>query len=153
VGRTAAAATGALAIASSALYWLAAAPAHPAYLTGFLPGLILGGVGAGLTQAPLFAAAGSLPADRTTTGSAVLNMSRQVGSALGVAILVALLGRSIPDTLSLFQRGWVLEVVTGAAAALSIVIPRARTSAADRSRRATDAGRQPSSVGGRRPAQ
>jgi EmrB/QacA subfamily drug resistance transporter len=125
IGRTATATTGALAIASSAVYWLAAAPAHPAYVTGFLPGLVLGGVGAGLTQAPLFAAAGSLPAERTTTGSAVLNMSRQVGSALGVAVLVALLGRSTPDTLSLFQRGWVLEVVTGTAAALSIVISRA----------------------------
>lgn len=66
-------------------------PAHPDYAAGFLPGLILGGSGAGLIQAPLFAAASTLPPDRATTGSAVLNMFRQVGSAIGVAILVTLM--------------------------------------------------------------
>jgi len=124
-GRTASATTGALLIVGSAVFWLVAAPAHPAYLTGFLPGLLLGGAGAGLAQAPLFAAASTLPADRTTTGSAVLNMSRQVGSAVGVAVLVALLASQTPDALALFQRGWVLEIVAGLGAAFSIAIPRA----------------------------
>ena len=40
----------------------------------------------------MFAAASSLPPDRATTGSAVLNMSRQIGSAVGVAVLIALTG-------------------------------------------------------------
>jgi hypothetical protein len=44
----------------------------------------------------LFAAATSLPADRATTGSTVLNVSRQVGSAFGVAILVVLLAGARP---------------------------------------------------------
>jgi EmrB/QacA subfamily drug resistance transporter len=83
LGRTAPATIGTLLMAAMAAYWIIAAPAHPAYLTGFLPGLLIGGVSAGLTQAPLFAAAATLPPDRATTGSAVLNMSRQVGSTTG----------------------------------------------------------------------
>lgn len=122
-GRTASAVAGAVLIAVSAIYWEIAAPASPSYLIGFLPGLILGGAGAGLAQAPLFAAAGTLAAERTTTGSAVLNMARQVGSAVGVALLVALLGTSV-DSLYQFQRGWAVEIGAALAAGLSLLIPR-----------------------------
>ena len=122
-GRTASAVAGAILIAVSATYWEIAAPATPSYLIGFLPGLILGGAGAGLAQAPLFAAAGTLAAERTTTGSAVLNMARQVGGAVGVALLVALLGTSA-DALYLFQRGWAVEIGAAIAAGLSLLIPR-----------------------------
>ena len=41
-------------------------------------------------------AAGVLPAHRFATGSGILNMSRQIGLALGVAILVALIGAAPP---------------------------------------------------------
>jgi hypothetical protein len=80
LGRSTPAMVGSLCAAASALFWLVATRAHRAYLRGFLPGLVVAGVGAGLTEDPLFAASGSLPADRAATGSAVLNMSRQVGS-------------------------------------------------------------------------
>jgi MFS family permease len=119
-GRTLPALAGTTATCLSALFWLLFAQSHPAYLTGFLPGMVLGGMGAGLTQAPLFAAASTLPAHRATTGSAVLNMARQVGSAVGVAGLVALLATQHPDRLSLFQRGWAFELVAAAVAALVI---------------------------------
>ena len=49
-----------------------------------LPGLLIMGVSAGLSLAPMFAAANTLPTDRATTGTAVINMSRQVGTAVGV---------------------------------------------------------------------
>src|SRR5438132_11830861 len=74
-----------------------------------MPGLILAGAGAGLTQAPLFAAASSLPANRATTGSGVLNMARQTGSALGVAMLVALLATAPERTGQLPSRLVVLD--------------------------------------------
>ena len=51
------------------------------------------GIGVGLTLPSLAsAAASSLPPARFATGSAVLTMSRQIGTVLGVAILVAILG-------------------------------------------------------------
>jgi hypothetical protein len=93
-------------------WWLIFATSTPHYLY-VLPALLLGGVASGMTQAPLYAAANTLPADRATTGSAVLNMSRQIGSAVGVALLVALLATSTPDSLAEFRRGWVLIVIGG----------------------------------------
>jgi MFS family permease len=125
-GRTWPAVAGALSIVAASLFWLVATPAHPDYLTGFLPGLILGGAGAGLTQAPLFAAASTLPGHRATTGSAVLNMARQVGSAVGVAALVAVLASEHPGRLSLFHRGWLLELAAAGGAAGWLAIRRAR---------------------------
>jgi EmrB/QacA subfamily drug resistance transporter len=125
-GRVLPALTGTLLVIVSAGFWLIAAPAEPSYLTGFLPGLIAGGAAAGLTQAPLFAAASTLPADRATTGSAVLNMSRQLGSAVGVAGLVALLASTHPNSLAQIHRGWVFEIVVGAAAASAILLLRPR---------------------------
>lgn len=119
-GRAVPALTGCLAITSSALFFLFAASAHSSYGTAFLPGLILSGVGAGLTQAPLFAAASTLAAERATTGSAVLTMSRQIGSAVGVAVLVALLGTSDPHSLGLFHRGWVLEAAAAMAGTVAV---------------------------------
>ena len=70
------------------------------------PGLILVGVAGGLSQAPMFAAAGTLPPERATTGSAVLNMSRQIGSAIGVALLVALTAR---PTVTGFDHAWAVQ--------------------------------------------
>jgi hypothetical protein len=53
--------------------------------------MLLSGAGVGLTLASLSSAAlASLPAPRFATGSAILNMCRQVGSVLGVAVLVAI---------------------------------------------------------------
>jgi hypothetical protein len=94
-------------------------------VSGFLPGLLLMGCAAGLVQAPLFAAASALPAHRATTGSAVLNTARQVGSAVGVALLVVLVG--IGDaTLSSCHRGWGLLVASGLFSALTVVLSRTR---------------------------
>ncbi|HEY0933539.1 MAG TPA: hypothetical protein VGD91_07345 [Trebonia sp.] len=86
----------------------------------FLPGLFAGGISAGLTQAPLFAAAGTLPPDRATTGSAVLNMARQVGSAVGVAVVVVILGTKAAPTLTDFHHVWAAELIAGVVACLAI---------------------------------
>jgi EmrB/QacA subfamily drug resistance transporter len=130
LGRAVPALAGTLAIAAAAGFWLFAAPARPSYLAFFLPGMILGGLGAGLTQAPLFAAASTLPAHRATTGSAVLTMARQIGSAIGVAVLVALLATSHPHSLAVFHRGWLLQAGAALAAAAAIAILRPRRRAA-----------------------
>ncbi|MEU6172822.1 MFS transporter [Streptantibioticus parmotrematis] len=132
-GRVLPAATGTALLALAAVFWLVLAPAHPAYATHFLPGLFLGGAGAGLAQAPMFAAAGTLPPDRATTGSAVLNMSRQVGSAIGVAVLVALLAAPQPHALAAFHRGWAL--VAGAALGAALVVTVTHRAAARRGTR------------------
>jgi EmrB/QacA subfamily drug resistance transporter len=79
-----------------ALLWFALrVGAEPAYLTVWLPGTLLMGFGIGLTFPVLSAAAvSSLPPERFGVGSAVNQTARQVGGALGVSILVAILGGS-----------------------------------------------------------
>jgi EmrB/QacA subfamily drug resistance transporter len=63
------------------------AGADASYWT-LLPGMLLGGVGMGLTMTPTTAAAmGSVPSDKAGVGSAVLNSMRQVGGSLGIAVV------------------------------------------------------------------
>ena len=98
-------------------------------MAAFLPGAIVGGLSAGLTQAPLFAAAGTLPPDRATTGSAVLNMARQVGSAVGVALVVVIVGSGAAPTVAGFHHVWAAEAIAGLVSCLAVAVT------ADRSRR------------------
>ena len=55
------------------------------------PGLVVGGVGMGLVMTPMTAAAlGSVPVEKSGVGSGVLNTFRQVGGALGIAVMGAI---------------------------------------------------------------
>jgi EmrB/QacA subfamily drug resistance transporter len=57
------------------------------------PALLVGGVGMAMAMTPTTAAAmGSVPVDKAGVGSGVLNSSRQVGGALGIAVMGAILG-------------------------------------------------------------
>ncbi|MGW3448371.1 MFS transporter [Streptomyces sp. NPDC001076] len=122
-GRTAPAVTGTLAMALAAGYWLTNVQTTPDYWSGMFPGLILVGLAGGLAQAPLFAAAGTLAPERATTGSAVLNMSRQIGSAVGVALLVALTPQA---TTTGFDHAWWVQAGAGIAAATALLALRPR---------------------------
>jgi len=121
-GRVLPAVAGTLFMVVAAGYWMLFTGSTPDYAAAFLPGLLAGGVSAGLTQAPLFAAAGTLPPDRATTGSAVLTMARQVGSAIGVAVVVVILGTAAAHPVSAFHHVWLAEVIAGLAACLAVVV-------------------------------
>jgi EmrB/QacA subfamily drug resistance transporter len=125
-GRLLPAMAGTLLMAVAAGYWMLFTGAHPDYAATFLPGLFAAGISAGLTQAPLFAAAGTLPPDRATTGSAVLNMARQVGSAVGVAVVVVILGTGAAHTVADFHHVWAAEAIAGLIAALAIAVTARR---------------------------
>jgi len=100
--------------AAGNLWWLAALEPAPSYAAAFLPGILLTGVGVGLTLPTLVGAAVSpLPPQAFATGSAVVTMVRQIGSVLGVAALVAVLG-VLPGADD-FGHGWLF--ITAAAAA------------------------------------
>jgi len=75
------------------VFWYARIGAHPAYVSELLGAQLLGGAGVGLGIPSLLGAGtASLPPARFGTGSGVLNMSRQIGTVIGVAALIALLG-------------------------------------------------------------
>ena len=65
--------------------------------------------------------ASSLPPQAFATGSAVINMLRQVGLAVGVAVFVAVLGSPATPAASLtaFQHGWIVIAGVAAGAALA----------------------------------
>jgi EmrB/QacA subfamily drug resistance transporter len=136
-GRVLPAVAGTLFMIVSAGYWLLFTGSGPDYPVAFLPGLIAGGISAGLTQAPLFAAAGTLPPNRATTGSAVLTMSRQVGSAIGVAVVVVILGTAVTHPVGAFHHVWLAEAIAGAAACLAVVATARSGGAGPLARRAT----------------
>jgi EmrB/QacA subfamily drug resistance transporter len=125
-GRLLPAMAGTLFMAVAAGYWLLFTGAAPDYAVAFLPGLFAGGISAGLTQAPLFAAAGTLPPDRATTGSAVLNMARQVGSAVGVAVVVVILGAGAARTVTDFHHVWAAEAIAGLIASFVVAVTARR---------------------------
>ncbi len=118
---------GATIYAAGIAWWALRAGLHPDYVGQVLPGTLMTGAGVGLTL-PTFMAtgAGSLPPQSFATGSAVVNMLRQVGLAVGVAVLIAILGspHSPARALSAFQAGWAVTaaVSLGAAAAGAVLL-------------------------------
>ncbi|HTU76005.1 MAG TPA: MFS transporter [Trebonia sp.] len=133
---------GPLLFAAGPVSWLVAATATPDY-GAFLPGLIVAGMGSGLTQAPLLASVSTLPAHRATTGSAVLNMARQVGSALGVAIVVAIYASPSPHSLAAFRRGWVLGIIALLIASAASLLVRPGRAVSNAARVSAIAGSRP----------
>jgi EmrB/QacA subfamily drug resistance transporter len=108
---------GALVYACSGLWFLLVPGAQPAYLTQWLPGLVLSGMGVGMVLPSLSAAAVSrLPVAHYAVGSAVNQATRQIGSVLGVALTVALLGHAAlqrTDFNALYLLHGALALLTG----------------------------------------
>ncbi|MFD9738217.1 DHA2 family efflux MFS transporter permease subunit [Umezawaea sp. NPDC059074] len=118
--------TGHLVAAGSLLYGLGGlytslvVTAEPHYATAMLPSLLIGGAGVGLALPTILSSAtADLPPSQSATGSAIVNMSRQLGTALGVSVLVAILGN--PTTYdvahTVFQHAWWTFAVVAALAA------------------------------------
>ena len=86
---------GSLLYALSSLWFLTVPGDEPNYLQHWLPGLLMSGIAVGLVLPSLSAAAVSrLPVAHYAVGSAVNQATRQIGSVLGVALTVALLGHA-----------------------------------------------------------
>jgi hypothetical protein len=120
-------AIGASLFATGALWFVLRAGLKPDYFADIFPGNVLLGVGVGLTLPTIMASATSeLPPESFATGSAVVNMLRQVGLAVGVAILIAVLGtpHGAHAVLDSFDLAWLMIgafAITGALASLAIL--------------------------------
>jgi MFS family permease len=114
-------ATGGMAFAAGLVWWARAITLEPDYVGGLLGGMVLTGLGVGLTLPTAFAAGSAgLPPERFATGSAVLSMARQLGLAVGVAVVVATLGSPTGPqaTLVAFQHSWYIAAAVAVAAGL-----------------------------------
>jgi MFS family permease len=122
IGPAPVAAAGNLLFAAGLLWRVFTVSVTPHYLVDMLPSMLLTGAGVGLTLPTLISAATTaLPPARFGTGSALVNMARQVASALGVAILVTLIGvpATAADAVTAFRHVW---LVTAAAAVLAATV-------------------------------
>jgi len=124
-------AAGSTVFAAGLAWWAIAIGPRPDYAGAMLGGMLLTGTGVGLTLPTLMAtAAGSLPPHSFATGSAVVNMIRQIGLAVGVAVLVVVLGAPGPaaQRLAAFHRGWWVTVVIALAGVIpALVLLRSRS--------------------------
>lgn len=88
----------ALVLVAGGLLWLSGMPAEPDYAAIIGP-LVLTGMGIGaMFPAVSIGAMGSIPGQELGLGSGIVNMSRQVGFALGIAVLVAVFTGSLRDS-------------------------------------------------------
>lgn len=130
-GRTGPALTSALGcvlFAAGTGWWIAVMGTAQDYAAAMLPGMLLTGAGVGLTLPTLIGSAVAVvPPPQFSTGSGVVTMARQLGSILGVAILVALLDRprTTVDPAHAFDTGWwVIIGITALAALVCLLLAR-----------------------------
>jgi len=92
------------------IFWFTHIQAQSQYLTDLLPAQLIGGAGVGLAIPSLLGAGtASLQPARFGTGSGILNMSRQIGSVIGVAGLIAVLSHVSPtDPVLAFRHSLIL---------------------------------------------
>ena len=115
-------AAGCLLVGAGAVITSLSVGAEPNYLGNVLPGWLIGGIGVGLALPSILSSAtADLPAARAATGSAVVNMNRQIGTAFGVSLVVAVLGTPIgyPAAHTAFQHTWWALAAVAVLAALA----------------------------------
>lgn len=125
---------GALIWTSSLLWYLYRVGSTPNFVGEWLPGQLLQGLGVGATLPLLGSAAlsGLSAASGYATASAVVTSARQVGSVIGIALLVVLVGTPTRASAEeALHRGWTLAAVCfGAVAIGGVFLGRTRRSEA-----------------------
>jgi MFS family permease len=113
-------ALGTVLFALGGVWWIGHLGSAPRYAAEFLPGMLIGGIGVGLVIPSLTGAvAATLPPARLATGIAVQTTGRQLGSALGFAILIAVLGT--PHGAADFNGGWRFMLAASLLAGVSLL--------------------------------
>ena len=128
IGQRALLVPGGLVLALAGAYSITRIGAEPDFVGTWLPASLLGGLGVALCLPQLSSASvQELPPDQRASGSAISQSLRNLGSTLGVALVVAFLGGQLaPDeVLAAFDRSWSLMVVCGVGVTLiALLLPR-----------------------------
>ncbi len=111
--------TGAALFAAAGAWPLLTASHSASYALVMLPSLLLWGLANALIQPSLFAATDSAPRAELASAAATLPTARQVGPALGVAILVTALGSHPARAPSAYDPAWAIALTSAALTALA----------------------------------
>lgn len=118
-----------LALTLAGMTWLSTITADTPYLTGVALPMVLIGVGQGLAFAPL-TSAGIAGASANDAGAAsgLVNTSHQLGSALGVGVLVAVSAKagSLAGTVAVAYTGGSIMLATALLVTLVLIVPAER---------------------------
>ncbi|WP_433655232.1 DHA2 family efflux MFS transporter permease subunit [Nocardia sp. CA-128927] len=110
---------GSVIFAAGGIWWVVATDGNSDYVSTLLPGAIITGIGLGILLPSLSAAATlPLPPERFATGTAMMSMCRQVGLALGVAVVTAVL--DVRPDVSAFHTAWLFMAACGLAGGLTL---------------------------------
>jgi EmrB/QacA subfamily drug resistance transporter len=125
------AATGALIMGIGGLLFAARLGNVPHYASDFLPCWLAVGAGAGLALPTIVSSAtADLAPEDSATGSAIVSMFQQIGSVVGVSILVAILGLASGGAgLHVFRHAWLASAGVAALALIANLglTPRKKT--------------------------
>jgi EmrB/QacA subfamily drug resistance transporter len=126
-------AVGCVLFAIGQLWRVAFVGSTPDYVGDLLPSMLIGGVGVGLALGTLIASGTTaLPPQRSGTGAALVNTSRQVASSVGVAVLVAILGSASVAGASVhsYRIAWLAAAIMAlGCAAIAVALPRPKPAA------------------------
>ena len=101
--------TGGLLSVAAMAWWVATVSEKPNYWTGYFPGLVVFGIGAGMVGIVITnaALAGVAEAQLASANAAFQTIRRLVG-AIGVALAVAILGDRRTESVRAFRGTWLL---------------------------------------------
>ncbi|TMK38803.1 MAG: MFS transporter [Actinobacteria bacterium] len=121
-------APGAAIYAGGCAWYALRAGTSPSYVNDWLPGALLTGIGCGMSLPILTSSAvAEVPPARFGTGSALNSMARQLGAVVGIAVLVAIVGRPGEiHGLSAFDAGWLYTASAALLAAVAALALRPR---------------------------
>ena len=115
-------AAGGIVFALSTVWFLARVGDEPDYVSDYLPGALVGGIGVGLILPALTAlATATLPPARLATGIGVQTTFRQIGAALGLAAFVAIAGGSALASKSDYDGAWLFMTIASATAGAALL--------------------------------
>jgi EmrB/QacA subfamily drug resistance transporter len=125
-------------VGAAALGWLATLPAHAGYLDHLFGPMVISGLGIGLCFVPMtLAATTGVPPHQAGLASGLINTTRQMGGAIGLAAMATIAanaashrsraGASIDSALtSGYDRAFVIAAgILVAGAALALLLPKA----------------------------
>ena len=115
---------GALVWSAGLVWFITQVDFEPHFLTKWLPGMIILGIGAGATFPNLSGAAvASAPGESFGTATGLNSVARQVGAALGVAIVVAIIGMpSVFEAAAAFDHAWTFCAVALGSAGIGCLL-------------------------------
>ena len=111
-------------MAAGGLAWLSQLSVGDGYFSSVFGPLLLCGIGLGLSFVPMtIAATSDVPMHQAGLASGLLNTSRQVGGAVGLAAMATVAAAASTPTGGYDRAFWICAAALGVGAALALVLP------------------------------